>query len=88
MGNYRTSSVRYHSRLTSGLTEIVVIMLAAMVLFAFVGLIVAIPVYLLWNWLMPEIFELGEITYWQAWGLFWLASLLTKGGSSKSSSNS
>lgn len=23
----------------------------------------------LWNWLMPEIFRLPKITFWQAWGL-------------------
>ncbi len=33
----------------------------------------------LWNWLMPEIFGLKEITYWQAWGLFILCSILFKG---------
>jgi hypothetical protein len=36
-------------------------------------------VMLLWNWLMPDIFGLKQITYWQAWGLFILSSLLFKG---------
>lgn len=43
----------------------------------------------LWNWLMPEIFGLGMITYWQAVGLFILAKILCGGfggGSNKSSS--
>jgi hypothetical protein len=35
---------------------------------------------LLWNWLMPEIFGVKTIGYWQAWGLFILASILFKGG--------
>ena len=30
----------------------------------------------LWNWLMPSLFGLGEITYWQAIGLFALAKLI------------
>jgi hypothetical protein len=34
----------------------------------------------LWNWLMPAIFGLGTITYWQAWGLVLLAHLLFKVG--------
>lgn len=34
----------------------------------------------LWNWLMPEIFGLKEITYLQAWGLLILCSILFKGG--------
>lgn len=33
-------------------------------------------VMLLWNWLMPEIFGLGLITYWQAFGIIILAKLL------------
>ena len=37
-------------------------------------------VMLLWNWLMPTIFGLGVITYWQAWGLVLLAHLLFKIG--------
>jgi len=40
----------------------------------------------LWNALMPEIFGLTEITYWQAWGLMLLSSILFKNfGSDKSS---
>ena len=30
----------------------------------------------LWNWLMPEVFGLSTITYWQALGIFVLAKLL------------
>ena len=33
-------------------------------------------VMLLWNWLMPAIFHLGEITYWQAFGIVILAKLI------------
>lgn len=36
-------------------------------------------VMLLWNWLMPEIFGLTKISYWQAWGLVLLAHILFKG---------
>ena len=34
------------------------------------------PVKLLWNWLMPVIFSLPTITFWQAAGLMLLISLL------------
>ena len=37
-------------------------------------------VMLLWNWLMPAIFGLGTISYWQAWGLVLLAHILFKTG--------
>ncbi len=33
-------------------------------------------VMLLWNWLMPAIFHLGEITFWQAFGIIILAKLI------------
>ena len=33
----------------------------------------------LWNWLMPAIFGLGLITFWQALGLFVLGKLLLGG---------
>jgi hypothetical protein len=36
-------------------------------------------VMLLWNWLMPEIFGLKTLGYWQAWGLLILSSILFKG---------
>lgn len=36
-------------------------------------------VMLLWNWLMPDIFGLKRLTYWQAWGLLLLCSILFKG---------
>jgi len=34
----------------------------------------------LWNWLMPAIFSLGLITFWQAAGLFVLSKILFSGG--------
>jgi len=34
----------------------------------------------LWNWLMPVIFGLPTIGYWQAWGLVLLSHILLKGG--------
>jgi hypothetical protein len=44
-----------------------------------VCLLVAIPVFLLWNWLMPDIFGLKEITFLQSYGLMVLCGLLFKG---------
>jgi len=51
------------------------VMLGAVAAFFF-----GIFVKLLWNWLMPDIFGLGTITYWQAWGLVLLAHILFKTG--------
>jgi hypothetical protein len=54
----------------------VIIMAGLALLFGFI-------VMWLWNWLMPEIFGLPEISYWQGWGLVVLAHILFKsmGGS-------
>jgi len=50
-------------------------MIAAFVAFTFLfGLVVM----LLWNWLMPDIFGLRRITYWQGWGLLVLTHILFK----------
>lgn len=42
-----------------------------------------LPTYLLWNWLMPSLFNLGEITWLQALGLNLLSAILFKSTSSK-----
>jgi hypothetical protein len=46
----------------------------------FIGLIFLFGwvVMLLWNWLIPEIFGLTRISYWQGWGLLVLSSILFK----------
>ena len=36
------------------------------------------PLMILWNWLMPYLFGLPEITFWQACGLQLLSTLLFK----------
>lgn len=36
-------------------------------------------VMILWNWLMPAIFHLGEITYWEGFGLVILGKLIFGG---------
>ncbi|MBU1076726.1 MAG: hypothetical protein KKH98_05495 [Spirochaetes bacterium] len=46
------------------------------VVFAF---IFGLAVKLLWNWLMPSLFGLKMITYWQAFGIVILAKILFSG---------
>lgn len=43
-----------------------------------VAAIISLPVMLLWDWLMPSIFGLREITWFEAWGLLFLCGLLFK----------
>jgi hypothetical protein len=41
-----------------------------------IAIVMAVPTYFLWNWLMPNIFQLPEITLGQALGLNMLSSIL------------
>ena len=43
------------------------------------ALVLGIVVQWLWNWLMPDIFGLKQISYWQAFGLLFLGKLLFGG---------
>lgn len=51
------------------------IWIAIALIFSF---ILGLPIMLLWDWLMPTIFGLPEITWVQAVGLSLLSSLLIK----------
>jgi hypothetical protein len=42
------------------------------------GILLALPLQLLWNWLMPNLFNMPVITFWQALGLNMLAGILFK----------
>jgi hypothetical protein len=51
---------------------------------ALYALLAGVPVYFLWNWLMPTLFKVPAITVWQAMGLSALSSFLFKSASSSS----
>ena len=51
--------------------------LAALAIVAVLMLIFGIVVMLLWNWLMPIVFGLPTITFWQAYGLMWLWRIMS-----------
>lgn len=54
----------------------------ALLLACLIAVLTALPVMLLWNALMPEIFGLVTIDFWQALGLSVLSQCLFKGSSS------
>ncbi len=54
----------------------VILFIVAIILISCV--IFALPTWLLWNWLMPILFELPTITFFQAIGLNILCSMLFK----------
>ena len=56
--------------------RLVAILVVAVIVFAGFGQ----AVLHLWNWLMPDLFGLRPITYWQAMGLLGLCWILFRGG--------
>jgi hypothetical protein len=61
-----------------------VIVAGVLLLFAWIALFAlfaALPTMLLWNWLMPVLFHLPEIGFWQAVGLLFLCGFLFKSSS-------
>ena len=63
-------------QITHDVLLVVGLLMLAMILFG--G-----PLMILWNWLMPTIFGLTKITFWQACGLQLLATILFKSTSFK-----
>lgn len=57
------------------------------VLFGVISLLCAFPTLWLWNWLMPAIFGLKTITFWQAFGMNFLTSILFKSYNYNNNSN-
>jgi hypothetical protein len=64
------------------MTDIIASVLGIVLLVIVVGLFMSIPVWILWNWLMPDIFNLSRITFFQALGLSLLSSCLFKNSTS------
>lgn len=56
--------------------KIVGMVLGGIILAGLMAFLFGWIIMLLWNWLMPEIFGLGTITYWQGYGIFFLAKIL------------
>lgn len=45
-----------------------------------ISAIIGLPIMWLWDWLMPAIFGLKTITFWQAIGIAALSWLIFRGG--------
>ena len=56
------------------------IVLGGLVIAAVLAFLLGLLVMLLWNWVMPDVFGLPQITYWQGWALVLLAHILFKTG--------
>ena len=69
-------------------TQILLLALLAVVGITFFGFIFGYIIMLLWNRLMPQIFGVTTITYWQGIGLFILARILLGSFGSNNTNNS
>lgn len=58
--------------------KMVVDALAILTIAFVLSIILAVPVMWLWDWLMPTLFGLKEITLMQSWGLLLLCGMLFK----------
>jgi hypothetical protein len=58
------------------MTNILTGILTLIGIMGLVALIIGLPLMLLWNWLMPTLFGLPFITFWQAVGLNFLSTIL------------
>lgn len=46
---------------------------------AIIAIIIGFPIKWLWNWIMPNLFKLPEISFWMALGIALLISILFGG---------
>lgn len=56
----------------------ILIVLGGIAMVAGFAFLYGLVVMLLWNWIVPDIFGLPKINYWQAWGLVLLSHILLK----------
>ena len=67
-----------HLHKTKRVWAIIGMAIGGVILAMLMALLFAVIVMWLWNWLMPAIFGLTTITFWQAWGLLVLSHILFK----------
>jgi hypothetical protein len=67
------------------LATIIGFLILGLLIVAFFSLVMGLPTMLLWNWLMPQLFGLKAVTFWQAVGLNMLAGILFKSYSTSKS---
>ena len=68
----------------SKLIAVLIVILLAAAVAVVVALFLAFPVMLLWNALLPQLFDFAKITFWQAFGLVLLVRFLFGTGSTGS----
>ena len=64
------------------MVKLLMLWLGSLLIACILSLIVALPVSLLWNWLLPTMSTMPEISYLQAVGLVLLIHLISRGAKS------
>jgi len=68
--------------MTEKIIKLAIIVIGTM---AVIAIVMGLPTMWLWNWLMPDLFEISRITFWQAIGLNMLAGILFRSSSGSTS---
>lgn len=58
------------------LMKILGLFLGGFAILALIVMIIAYPFMWLWNWLMPTVFGLGTISFWQSLGILAFLSII------------
>lgn len=77
-----------HKFRSKSLVEIIGIIIFGIIAITGLAILFGFVIMWLWNWLMPEIFGLATLTYWQAVGVFILFKILLGGCGGFGSKNS
>lgn len=56
------------------------VIIKVLLILIIVGVFISFPVMWLWNGIMPDLFGVSEIGYWQAFGLYVLCNILFNSG--------
>lgn len=70
-------------KIIDSITKVAVATVIVLLTVLAIALIMSLPLYWLWNWLMPSIFSLREITWAEALGLMILSGLVFKSNVTK-----
>lgn len=76
---YSNKESRRRVRVARKVMHIVGMVFLGLTLTVLFALLFGFVIMWLWNWLMPAIFGLGEITFWQAFGIIIMTRLLFTG---------
>ena len=63
-----------------------IVLLGTIFILGILGLLLVFPIMWLWNYLMPMVFGLPKLTYWQTYGLYLLVNMFVPHSTSTSHS--